>query len=151
MDVIKEPRWLSLEDQVVWRNYLRATMEVREALERDLMDGYGLSLNEYEVMVVLSEQPEHTARMSTLADDLVNSRSRLTHTVTRMERRGLVVRSTCADDRRGVNCRLTDAGYELLRTAAPLHVESVRQQIFDRLSRAEIESLGAIMAKLGDV
>ena len=151
MDVIKEPRWLSLDDQVVWRNYLRATMEVRESLERDLMDGYGLSLNEYEVMVVLSEQPEHTARMSTLADDLVNSRSRLTHTVTRMERRGLVVRSTCADDRRGVNCRLTDAGYELLRTAAPLHVESVRQQIFDRLSRAEIESLGAIMAKLGDV
>lgn len=146
-----EPRWLSIEDQVVWRNYLRATMEVREALERDLLDGFGLSLNEYEVMVVLSEQPDHTARMSTLADDLVNSRSRLTHTVSRMERRGLVRRSSCKDDGRGVNCALTDAGYALLETAAPLHVESVRHHIFDRLSREEIEAFGRIMAKLGDV
>ena len=143
-------RWLSEKDQKVWRTYLRATQEVQTKLDKDLADS-GLSLNEYEVLVVLSEQPDRTIRMSALAEDLVNSRSRLTHTVTRMERRGLVVRSTCADDRRGVNCRLTDAGYELLRTAAPLHVESVRQQIFDRLSRAEIESLGAIMAKLGDV
>ncbi len=148
---VPEPRWLSSADQVVWRNYLRATMEVREALERDLMDGFGLSLNEYEVMVVLSEQPDHTARMSTLADDLVNSRSRLTHTVNRMERRSLVERSSCKDDGRGVNCRLTEAGYALLESAAPLHVESVRQNIFDRLSRSEIEDFGRIMAKLGDV
>lgn len=146
----RQPRWLSQEDQAVWRNYLRATMEVREALERDLMDGHGLSLNEYEVMVVLSESPDHTARMSTLAGDLVNSRSRLTHTVSRMERRGLVARSSCADDGRGVNCRLTTAGYAVLQAAAPLHVESVRTHIFDRLTRSETDALGRILAKLGD-
>lgn len=145
------PRWLSAEDQAVWRHYLRATMEVREALERDLMEGYGLSLNEYEVMVVLSESPDHTVRMSALAGDLVNSRSRLTHTVTRMEKRGLVARSACPDDGRGVNCHLTDAGYALLEAAAPLHVESVRSQIFDRLTRSEIEAFGRILAKLGNV
>ncbi|MGM0385241.1 MAG: MarR family winged helix-turn-helix transcriptional regulator [Actinomycetota bacterium] len=148
---VTEPRWLSAKDQAVWRHYLRATMEVREALERDLMDSFGLSLNEYEVMVVLSEQPDHTARMSTLADDLVNSRSRLTHTVNRMERRGLVSRSSCKDDGRGVNCRLTETGYALLETAAPLHVESVRQHIFDRLTPSEIETFGRMLAKLGDI
>ncbi len=139
-----EPRWLSLEDQVIWRNYLRATMEVRDALERDLLTSHNLSLNEYEV-------PDHTVRMSVLADDLVNSRSRLTHTVSRMERRGLVRRSSCAEDGRGVNCHLTEAGYALLVEAAPTHVESVRRQIFDRLTREEIDALGRIMAKLGHV
>ena len=74
-------RWLSESDQVVWRHYLRATMEVREGLERDLLAENDLSLNEYEVLVVLSEQPNHRIRMATLADELVNSRSRLSHTV----------------------------------------------------------------------
>lgn len=144
------PRWLSQEDQAVWRHYLRATMEVRESLERDLLSSFGLSLNEYEVMVVLSESPGHTTRMSTLADDLVNSRSRLTHTVNRMERRGLVRRTSCPDDRRGVNCRLTAEGYALLGEAAPVHVESVRVNIFDRLSREEVAAFGSILTKLGD-
>ncbi|HZL81730.1 MAG TPA: MarR family transcriptional regulator [Demequina sp.] len=148
---VKEARWLSLEDQAIWRQYLRATLEVRESLERDLLLEFGLSLNEYEVMVVLSESPDHTTRMSTLAEDLVNSRSRLTHTVHRMEKRGLVERTSCSDDRRGVNCRLTDSGYAVLESTAPSHVESVRRNIFDRLSREEIDALGRIMAKLGDV
>lgn len=146
-----EPRWLSTGDQAIWRNYLRATMEVREALERDLLAAHDLSLNEYEVMVVHSEHPDHMVRMSVLADDLVNSRSRLTHTVHRMEKRGLVRRRNCREDGRGVNCQLTDSGWETLVRAAPTHVESVRRHIFDRLSREEIDALGRIMAKLGDV
>lgn len=143
-------RWLSVEDQVVWRHYLRATMEVREELERDLLSECGLSLNEYEVLVVLSEQPDNTIRMSHLADHLVNSRSRLTHTVHRMEKRGLVERFSCSEDRRGVNCRLTDEGYALLETAAPIHVESVRRHIFDKLTLEDIRDFGRVLSKLGE-
>lgn len=145
-----QPRWLSLADQVTWRDYLRATTEVRDALERDLLESFELSLNEYEVLVVLSEQEGHSARMSVLADSVISSRSRLTHTVRRMEKRNLVRRRSCADDGRGVNAELTAAGFDLLVRAAPVHVESVRTHIFDRLSRAEMDALGRIMAKLGD-
>lgn len=143
-------RWLSTEDQAVWRHYLRATMEINEALDRELAAEHGLSLNEYEVLVVLSEQEGHTIRMSHLADQLVNSRSRLTHTVRRMEQRGLVQRAACSRDGRGVNCTLTPEGFDVLAQAAPSHVESVRRNIFDKLTPDEVRQLGAILAKLGD-
>lgn len=126
-------------------------MEIADALDRDLVSTHALSLNEYEVMVVLSEQPDRTIRMSALAEELVNSRSRLTHTVRRMEKRGLVERAACENDGRGVNCILTPHGYAVLERAAPDHVESVRRQIFDRLSDGEVRQFGQILAKLGDV
>lgn len=144
-------RWLAESDQMVWRDYLRATMEVREGLERDLISESSLSLNEYEVLVVLSEQPDHRIRMASLAEELVNSRSRLSHTVQRMEKRGLVVRQSCSQDGRGVYCRLTDEGFELLKAAAPHHVESVRRHIFDRLTPEDVDDLGRVLAKLGDL
>lgn len=143
-------RWLSESDQRVWRQYLRATLEISEALDRDLVRSHDLSLNEYEVMVVLSESRDHTVRMSALADELVNSRSRLTHTVRRMESRGLVRREACASDGRGVNCILTPEGYRALVEAAPDHVDSVRRNIFDNLTTAEVRQLGEILAKLGE-
>lgn len=143
-------RWLSEEDQQVWRQYLRVTMEISETLDRDLVQAHGISLNEYEVMVVLSEQPDRTIRMSTLAEELVNSRSRLTHTIRRMEKRGLVTREACADDGRGVNCILTLEGFQLLEKAAPDHVESVRRNIFDNLTDAETRRFGTILDKLGE-
>lgn len=151
MPATPAPRWLSVDDQIVWRDYLRATMEIGDGLDKDLARTHGLSMNEYEVLVVLSEQPSRSIRMSTLADQLANSRSRLTHTVRRMEQRGLVAREASQDDGRGVNCTLTDKGFEVLAEAAPDHVESVRRHIFDKLTRTEARQLGAILAKLGDV
>ncbi len=142
-----QPRWLSEEDQKTWRTYLRATQEVQTKLDKDLAT-YGLSLNEYEVMVVLSEQPDHTIRMSALAENLVNSRSRLTHTVHRMERRGFVEREACADDGRGVNCRLTEEGFDFLSEVAPVHVDSVRRHIFDHLTAEQAAALGEILGLL---
>ena len=146
---ITQPRWLSEDAQRIWRTYLRATQEVQTKLDKDLAAS-GLSLNEYEVLVVLSEQPERTIRMSALAENLVNSRSRLTHTVHRMERRGFVEREACADDGRGVNCRLTDEGFALLAEVAPIHVESVRRHIFDRLTQEQAEAMGEILGHLVD-
>jgi DNA-binding MarR family transcriptional regulator len=86
--------------------------------------------------------------MSSLAEDLVYSRSRLTHTVRRLEEDGFVERSSTSEDRRGVNARLTDAGYERLKQAAPGHVDAVRLRLVDRLTDEQMLTLGEIMAAL---
>ncbi len=143
-------RWLSPQEQQAWRTYLRGVAVVSEALNHDLIVDSGVSLNEYEVLSRLSETPERTLRMSTLADGLVHSRSRLTHTVSRLESEGLVLRSTCEADRRGVNCTLTDKGLELLERAAPLHVESVRRHLVDKLGPDRMLQLGELCAVLVD-
>ncbi|MEJ7707684.1 MAG: MarR family transcriptional regulator [Nocardioidaceae bacterium] len=86
-----------------------------ERLDRDLREGHGLSLPEYEILVRLSEAPEHRLRMAELADSVKNSRSRITHAVTRLEKAGLVGRSQCTSDGRGVFAILTDHGYRPAR------------------------------------
>jgi DNA-binding MarR family transcriptional regulator len=143
-----EPRWLTAQEQAVWRAYLDVTRLFNDKLQRRLVDDADLSLAEYEIMVQLSETDGHRLRMSELADRAVNSRSRLTHTVARMEDRGLVRREACPDDGRGVLCLLTDDGYAALERAAPDHVAAVRETLFDALTPAEVETLGAAMQKV---
>ncbi len=140
--------WLTDEQQCSWRSYLEGTARFVDALERAHDDGVPLSLGEYNLMVQLSEAPERTLRMSELADFLALSRSRLTHTVDRMERRGLVVRRRVAGDRRGVNCTMTEAGWSLLVAAAPAHVAAVRRYLVDVLTPEEFATLGRAMAKV---
>lgn len=141
-------RWLSEAEQRSWRSYLEGTARFVEALDRAHDAGIPLSLGEYHLLVQLSEQPDRTLRMSTLADGLALSRSRLTHTVDRMERRGLVERHPVPGDRRGVSCAMTDAGWRLLVEAAPLHVAAVRRLLVDVLSPDEFATLGRAMAKV---
>jgi DNA-binding MarR family transcriptional regulator len=124
-------RWLTAEQQKAWRTYLMGTTQLTVRLDRDLQERHDLSLPEYEIMVRLSETEGRRMRMSELADSLNHSRSRLTHTVARMERDGLLARSSCADDRRGINAELTDAGVRRLVEAAPTHVEGVRRHLID--------------------
>lgn len=143
-------RWLTAEQQIHWRAYLDASARLMNALGRQLEQDSGLSLSEYEVLVQLSESPEWTMRMSQLAAEVVNSRSRLTHTVRRMEARGLVERQSCLDDGRGVNCVLTREGFDRLEEAAPGHVEAVRAHLVDRLDDEQFRALGDLMAKIGE-
>lgn len=131
-----------------WRAFLRGTAQVNEVVNRDLEDLAGLSLHEYEVLVRLSEAPDQTMRMSALASELVYSRSRLTHTVRRMEEDGLVVRTTCESDRRGVNCTITPRGSHRLEQAQPGHINSVREHLVDRLTPEQVAQLANIMAAL---
>jgi DNA-binding MarR family transcriptional regulator len=140
--------WLSVEQQVSWRAFLQGASRLTEGLNRQLERDAGLSVSEYEILSRLSETPGRTARMSDLATSLVHSRSRLTHTVGRLESRALVERRPCPDDRRGVNCVMTDAGYELLVGMAPGHVRAVRELLVDRLTAAELRALGATMTKV---
>jgi DNA-binding MarR family transcriptional regulator len=142
------PRWLDADEQAVWRAFLDVSRLLFEQLNRQLSDEAGMSLAEYEILVQLSEAPDRRLRMSELADRVVSSRSRITHTVGRMEERGLVTREACADDGRGVLCVLTDAGFARLEGAAPGHVETVRTIMFDPLERADAENLGAALTKV---
>ena len=142
-------RWLSADEQRSWRAYLLGSARLTEALTRQLETEAQVSLSEYEILVRLSESEQRTLRMSELAASLVHSRSRLTHTVSRMERRGLVRRQNCTVDGRGVNCVLTDEGYALLRAVAPGHVRAVRAHLVDRLTPAQFEALGEAMAIIG--
>ena len=142
------PRWLSASEQQVWRAYLDVSRLLNERLNRQLTDQGDLSLAEYEVLVQLSERPERRMRMSELADRAVNSRSRLTHTVGRMEERGLVRRQPCPEDGRGVVCTLTDEGYAAIVAAAPGHVEMVRSVVFDPLCPSDVEQLGEALDRI---
>ena len=140
----QEPNWLTPAQQVVWRDSLAAVAWVREQLDADLRK-YHLDQNEYEVLVVLSEAPDRSVRMSQLADESNQSRSRLTHTVGRMEQAGLIERRTATNDRRGVVATLTDKGFELLERAAVDHVTAVRRVLVDVVEPGDWEALGRAM------
>lgn len=143
-------RWLDERQQLSWRAYRDGTARLLDALARELEDDAGLSLGEYEVLVRLSEAPCRTLRMSELAGELAHSRSRLTHTIRRMEASGLVARTPCREDARGVNCTMTDAGWERLVDAAPGHVEAVREHLVDVLTTEQLSALGDAMTVVGD-
>jgi DNA-binding MarR family transcriptional regulator len=139
------PRWLSVDQQQVWRSYLLGSARLADRLDADLRE-FGIDLGEYEILVTLSEAPERRVRMSELADAVHQSRSRLTHTVTRLENAGLVDRSNCPTDRRGVWAHLTDAGMELLELAAPSHVEAVRRNFVEAMSGEDYAAVGRAFA-----
>ena len=143
-------RWLDDDEQRVWRAYLEADRLLWEQLDDELQRATGLALSEYEILVRLSERPGRSARMSEVADDVVYSRSRLTHTVARMEARGLLDRRPCPGDRRGVLAVMTEEGYRRLVAAAPTHVTGVREHLFDRLTPEEVAVLGRVMGKVRD-
>lgn len=136
-----QARWLTKDQQRIWRSYLLGSARLSERLDADLRQ-FGIDLGEYEILVCLEEAPDRQLRMSELADAVHQSRSRLTHTVARMEQSGLVSRISCPSDRRGVWAQLTDAGFDLLKTAAPSHVQAVRTNFVEAMAPADFEALG---------
>lgn len=142
--------WLTAEQQGLWRAYLDGTVRLSEALGRQLERDADLSLSEYEVLVRLSEAPDRTLRMSWIADELAHSRSRITHTIRRLEARGLVERRSCPVDGRGVNAAMTALGLARLQAAAPGHVEAVRRHLVDVLTADQLRALGESMATVRD-
>jgi len=129
--------WLGAEEQRAWRTYLRMSTLLPAALNRQLQHDCGLTLPEYEVLVQLSEAPQRQLRPFQICEALNWEQSRLSHQLTRMERRGLVARQECAADGRGAFVALTPAGAEAIGVAAPQHVATVRRLVFDRLSGSQ--------------
>jgi DNA-binding MarR family transcriptional regulator len=136
----EEPRWLSPIEQRAWRTHLAVHKLLDHRLDRELQS-FGLSVNDYEILVNLSEIPDHRMRMSDLADATIQSRSRLSHQISRMEAAGLVTRETCEDDRRGTFAVLTEHGWATIQKVAPHHVASVRQHFIDLLTDDQLHEL----------
>ncbi|WNI16090.1 MarR family transcriptional regulator [Streptomyces sp. ITFR-21] len=134
-------RWLSEEEQRIWRAYLTASVELAAHVDRQLRRDAGLPMAYYEILVRLSEAPDRCLRMSELADASLSSRSRLSHAVAALEKNGWVERRPADADRRGWVCRLTDTGFATLAAAAPGHVTTVREKLFDVLTPEQLETL----------
>ncbi|GAA1845491.1 MarR family winged helix-turn-helix transcriptional regulator [Brevibacterium marinum] len=145
---MSEPRWLSTLDQKAWRSYLTGSQLLTVQLDKELRENHGIGMPEYEILVRLSEHENRTMRMALLATDTTMSRSRLTHSVARMEKRGLLERFSIPEDGRGVNCQMTEAGWELLVAVAPSHVVGVREHLVDLLDPEEMETLGRVFGKV---
>jgi DNA-binding MarR family transcriptional regulator len=137
-------RWLTEEEQRVWRQFLTACQSLFGGIDAQLLRDSGLPHGYYEILVRLSETPGRALRMTQLAVASTFSKSRLSHAVSRLEQRGLVVREDCATDRRGQIARLTDAGLAVLEAAAPGHVDQVRRSLIDALTAAQVRQLGEI-------
>ena len=149
-DTPTEPRWLDEQQQRTWRAFLVGTTLLTDRLDRDLRDKHDLSMPEYEILVRLSEAPDHRMRMAELAGSVSHSRSRVTHTVARMERAGLVTRSACVSDGRGVEAALTQHGYAVLVEAAPTHVAGVREFLVDLAGEEDFAALGRVFNAVTD-
>ena len=143
-------RWLDAEQQRSWRAYLVGTTLLTDRLDRDLRELHDLSMPEYEILVRLSEAPDRRMRMAELAGSISHSRSRVTHTVSRLEKDGLVERSACVSDGRGVEAVLTDEGFARLEEAAPTHVEGVRRFLVDLASEEDFAAVGRVFNAVAD-
>lgn len=133
-----------------WRVYVDGSQRLMGVLNKDLQDAHDLTMAEYRILVMLSESPDGSRRMSELADGVLSSRSRLTHQIRRMEADGMVERNTCVDDGRGVLAVITNEGRRRLDEAAPTHVTSVRTHLVDLLTPKELSVLGDIFDKVDD-
>ena len=133
-------RWLTAEEQRAWRAYIRLAQMLMRQLDRDLHP-FGLSTHDYEILVELSEAPGNRLRMTELADLTAQSRSRLSHQISRMEVKGLVRREGCDGDKRGTFAVITPRGRATIERVAPSHVDSVRRHFIDQVSA---DHLGAL-------
>lgn len=145
METVTETPWLSTDQQQIWRAFLGGTTVLTDRLDRDLRTQHGLSMPEYEILVRLSEAPDRAIRMAELANAVSHSRSRITHTIARLEREGIVLRGQCSDDGRGVSAVLTDHGFSILEEAAHTHVRGVHEYLIKNASAEDLEAVGRVM------
>jgi DNA-binding MarR family transcriptional regulator len=143
-----ESNWLPADAQRLWRRWLRLNALLPGALHRELQADAGLSLPDFDVLVQLTDSPQGRVRVSDLARGLHWERSRVSHHVTRMERRGLVAREECRDDGRGAWVVLTEEGRAAIEQAAPAHVATVRRLVFDALTPQEAEVMAGVIEKM---
>lgn len=140
----EEPRWLDAEERTSWLALVAVMGRLRPAFDAQLRRDAGLTFFEYTVLVVLSEAPDHTRRMSELAGLAEGSLSRLSQAVARMEAKGWVRRTPDPEDGRYTLAILTGDGMDKVVASAPGHVNEVRRRVFDPLTRAQVRQLATI-------
>lgn len=137
-------RWLNNQEKTLWRDFLALQGRLHLEIQRDLKANSGLTEPEFEVLVHLSEA-DGPLRMTALAEALQWERSRLSHQVARMERRGLVQRTSCPTDGRGAYADVTEDGMREIEQAAPHHVATVRRAFLDRLNEQDQLELARLL------
>ncbi|MCU1431454.1 MAG: MarR family transcriptional regulator [Actinotalea sp.] len=140
--------WLDAEEMAAWLRLVAVVELLPGLLEQQMRRDSGLTHFEYFTLAILSEAPGRVLRMSALASRTNATLSRLSHVVTRLEKRGLVRRTPCPDDRRAADAELTPAGWEVVVAAAPGHVRAVREHVLDPLDREQVRQLNAIGAAI---
>ncbi|MEU2037373.1 MarR family winged helix-turn-helix transcriptional regulator [Nocardia niwae] len=138
------PHWLDDVEMRAWLGFVRTRDLIAAAVGRDSTRESNLTYVEYSVLAYLAEAPEHRLTFADLATKLEWSQSRLSHQITRMEKRELVVREPIPDDARRTAAKLTPRGADVLTGAAPAHVESVRRHMIDILDRQQLAALADI-------
>jgi len=136
-----EAEWLDETERAAWLRLVAVVELLPGVLDAQLRTSAGLSHFEYFVLAMLSEAPERTLRMTSLALRTNATLPRLSHVVRRLEDRGLVNRLPCREDGRATNARLTDAGWDAVVAAAPGHVATVRRNVLDPLTREQVVQL----------
>ncbi len=142
------PPWLNEDEMKCWRAFVEVSGGTIQLLDACLKRDGGVTFDDYEVLVHLSEADDRRLRMSDLSSRLLHSQSRVTQRIDRLVNRGWVVREKCTDDRRVTYAVLTDDGYEAIARAAPLHVVHVRHHLLDHVTPAELRVLTDVYNRL---
>lgn len=142
--------WLTAREQTLWRSFMTANAKLQSHLDRRLRLDAGMPVAYYEILVMLSEAPGRSLRMSRLAACCNSSRSRLSHAVAALEKEGWVSRCATDGDRRGSVAQLTDEGFAALEAAAPGHVTEVRACLFAGLTDEQLDTLQEVSRILHD-
>jgi len=148
IDTPAEPRWLSDTEQHAWRSFLRMQAQLTTRLGRELQAESDLSIADYDVLVHLTDLEGGRRRILELARELDWEKSRMSHHLARMAKRGLIAREECEADGRGAFIAITPQGQAAIEAAAPRHVETVRRLVFDALSPEQVEALGAVSDRI---
>jgi DNA-binding MarR family transcriptional regulator len=139
---------LTSHELAVWRALMDTTTELRRIMGARLQQDCGLSPGDYQVLLALSEAPGRRLRSSDLAAAIDWERSRLSHHLARMQRRGLIRRDDCATDSRGAEVSTTEAGAGIFRRATAPHARAIKQHFADALTPEQIDALDDILRAL---
>jgi DNA-binding MarR family transcriptional regulator len=143
-----EPRWLDETQLDAWKRLVAVVELLPGVLDAQLQRDADLSHYEYYVLAMLSEARDRTLRMTHLAAATNATLPRLSHVVARLEKRGLVERLPCPEDRRATNAHLTDDGWEKVVATAPGHVATVRDRVVDALTDEQVAQLDGIASAI---
>jgi DNA-binding MarR family transcriptional regulator len=140
-------QWLSPAEMAAWRTYIETTGDLMRAIEKDLAP-FGLDRGDYQLLAMLSEAPDQRLRLCDLADSLRLTRSGLTRRMEGVLKKKLVARVQSDEDGRVAYAHITPKGFDLLKTAAPKHLESVRRLMVDLLTPTEIKAVASAFGKI---
>ena len=140
-------RRMTVRELAIWRALIETTAELSRILSAQLQES-GLSAADYQVLLALTEAEGRQLRSAQLATAIDWERSRLSHHLGRMERRGLIGRSGCATDNRGAEISLTPAGARAFRAASVPHLRAIKEHFADALTPDQFDALDGILRAL---